>query len=179
VGNNPVNYHDPFGLFEVESGFDGKGLSFSEYNKARHDYYETPVGKREMLLRRLGERFQEKINKLCEKDRKKLQEIFDKWKVYVDENIDNPAKRIRGTYGDTWYSDQRTRFNYWLFNSDNQFFNFSHEFRHLMDENDALASSSYIGNRLKGNGDATRQVLEEDADKWAKDFMDGKCTCEH
>jgi RHS repeat-associated protein len=175
VGGNPLRWVDPLGLFTVVSGFDPAGLPFNEYRQAREAYNRTPAGIREQRLRMLGQQFQEKINSVCESDRQKLQDVFDRWVVYIDPNLDNPATRIRGTAADTWYSSSRTRFNYWFFNSDNQYFTFSHEFRHLMSENNALSSSGYTGDRLTGNGSA--HPMEVDADQWAQQFMDDGCSC--
>jgi hypothetical protein len=170
VGANPINGIDPYGLFEVNSGFTGS--TFSE----QLAYSRSPAGQRESLLRRLGYQFQQKINKCENKSvRDKLQSIFDNWVVYVDPNIDSPNNRIRGTEADTWYKRKETRFNFWFFNGEGRSFTFAHEFRHLMSENNALNSSGYIGDRLTGSGG--KHPIEQNADGWAKDFLGGNCGC--
>ena len=171
VGGNPIGFVDPYGLFDVVSGYTGN--SFSEHMA----YMNSPAGKRETLLRQLGHQLQERINKCQNKtDRDKLQGIFDNWVVYVDPNIDNPAKRIRGRPAHTWYDNQTTRFNYWFFNSDSKTFTFTHEFRHLMPENDALFTKGYIGDSITGS--AEKHQMEIDADNWANSFLGGNCACQ-
>jgi len=162
---------DPYGLFDVISGFTGD--TFSE----QLAYMRTPAGQREALLRQFGDQLQQRINKCKNKaERDKLQSIFDNWVVFVDPNIDDPNKRIRGTEADTWYDRQKTRFNYWFFNGGNRTFVFIHEFRHLMPENGALNTSGYIGDRLTGSGSI--HPMEQDADGWANDFLGGNCGCQ-
>jgi len=176
---NPVRFADPLGLFTVLSGFDGSGLSFSQYNQAKAAFNQTQAGQRELRLNGLGNRMQVLINQNCTgADRQRAQDFFDRWIVFVDPNIDNPAERIRGTEADTGgpIGRWRTRFNYGFFAFGGGLSTFAHEFRHLMPTNREMVSSSYIGNRLLG--DATSDPSEIDADEWARDLINGICTCQ-
>lgn len=87
------------------------------------------------------------INQNCTgKDRQQAQDFFDRWLVFVDPNIDNPAKRIRGTDADTGGPIGRwtSRFNYGFFAFGNRLSTFAHEFRHLNQTNLDMRSSSYM-----------------------------------
>ena len=168
VNGNPLNDIDPFGLFEVKSGFNGDGLSFSEYLDARKAYNQTPAGRRERDLNDLGDAFQNKLDTGCFENKEELQEIFDNWVVFVDPDIDTLA-RIRGTEADTWFLKQETRFNFGFFNGNHRTLTFAHEFRHLMKDNHALKTPRYIGDRLKGQ--ASEHPMELDAEAWARRFI--------
>ena len=157
AGANSLRFSDPLGLFEViRRGKDPQTFS---------DAFE--LGKKEALLRRYGELFQKKINNFCPEDRERLQKIFDRWRVFVDPNINNPAKRRRTTFADSKFADQTTQFNRRFFTMDmndpGEFFTFAHEFRHLMPENDALFVPGDIGDLVIGKGSTLRGELDADA----------------
>jgi RHS repeat-associated protein len=163
VGQNTLSGIDPFGLFEIIRP-NGSPKTFAE---------AAALGRRESVLRRYGEIMQKKINSLCPEDRAKLQKIFDKWQVYVEPNIDNIYKRDRSAYGYTSFSKQQTVFNGGFFDQDfyengGPAFTFAHEFRHLMDTNNALGGVI----DLLGTGPG-----EVDADNFAKKFTSSSCTC--
>ncbi len=168
VTANPLTFLDPLGLFTVISNFDGSGLSFHERNEAKKIFNQTPIGKREQLLENLGRKFQERLNSGCFDNKDELQKIFDNWRVFVDPNIDDLVRRVRGDAANTWFLKQETRFNFGFFNSNNKTFIFAHEFRHFMRENHDLRSG-YIGSKL--TGESGKHPIELDADAWARGFL--------
>ena len=152
---------DPTGLARILTP---EGMSFGEAIRWRKKYkalYDA----------------NENMRRLIEKNCPQLLPQFDKWTVYVDPNIDDVYKRSRGTYAHGWYSRQTTQFNKRFFDTDpserpSQGDVFAHEFRHMMKKNDDLTRP----------GDAVRDPknvpAEIDADRWAKNFWEGKCECE-
>ena len=70
-------------------------------------------------------------------------------------------------YAITNYNTQSTKFYNRTFqaSSDVRYLVFLHEFRHLMDENHMKPSEHGPGSH-------------PDAEKWARDFIEGKCECE-
>ena len=170
AAENPEKFSDPLGLFTVVTGFSGSDL------QAWAAYRQTPAGKRESRLNELGGLLQELINQSCTgDDRQRAQDYFDRWVLYIDPNIDDPLKRLRGTEADTPIAPWTTRVNYGFFAWGRGLFSLAHEFRHLSPVNQQMTSPSYIENRLRG--DATSDPSEIDADKWARDIINGICTC--
>ena len=76
---------------------------------------------------------------------------------------------------DTNVSTKRTIFRRGFFIGGNQYFTFSHEFRHLMPENQALRTPDYLRDRLTGA--SPQHPMEIDADTWAQKFMKDDCSC--
>lgn len=165
VGGNPIGVVDPLGLAKLT----GMPSNFSDAVKWRKKYKNLIDADRIM---------RERLKAYCGKDKKRLQKIFDDWEVYVDPNINDVAHRSRGTYATTNYNNQSTQFNNAFFGSGTSgpgtSFIFTHEFRHLMKENNDLASSAGLADELSGHSE--RVPYEMDADNFARNFPN-ECTC--
>ena len=158
VGNNPVSFFDPLGLFLVmERGFP----------------------KEEELLRELGRNFQRRIRELCKESQDILQPIFNKWVVSVDPDI-RSLVRNRSDYATTRFTTQTTTFHSGFFdhlNRPGQGSTFRHEFRHLMLENHRLVDpTTYIREALI-SGDTSQLLVELDASAFARKFVLEDCPC--
>jgi RHS repeat-associated protein len=177
VLNNPAVASDPYGLFEVISGFDTSGLSFSEAIIAKQNYNKTEAGRREQLLIQYGASLGDLIREHCSNSSEAYKR-FENWVVYVDPNISDPTKRARVTEGLTDYHNTSTQFNYWFFygKGNNQISTFYHEFRHTMSSNHALLTSDYASRFLAGG--VGNLAIERDADLWANNLISGQCGCE-
>ncbi|MCK9345057.1 MAG: hypothetical protein M0P64_02950 [Candidatus Pacebacteria bacterium] len=162
VRSNPLVNSDPYGLYDV-----------IRRGQPSSDAAEAELRKREAFLWHLGSLMQAQINTTCKKNRAALQSKFDNWKVYVDPKADDIFHRARTGFADTWYSTQETRFNWDFFNLTSHdpgpSLIFTHEFRHLMNENHSLDNSrALVGKEAPG---------ENDADAWARKFLSGDCSC--
>lgn len=163
VGNNPLRYTDPSGLFSViERGFP----------------------KEEAVLRDMGKKLQSRIKELCPEARDKLQAYYDRWVVGVDPAM-NTLHRNRYEYASTDYTNASTTFNARFFDlhpylnqgSDpSQAFVVRHEFRHTMTENNNLADRN---NYLRGivTSDLSALPIEADADSFARKLISDNCSC--
>src|SRR6202000_1793898 len=90
-------------------------------------------------LIRANAAMENRLKSLCGPDKDKLLDIFNKWRISVDPNIDSITQRNRSDYGVTNYKYQSTYFTLGFFSDDSeQMPTFYHEFRHLMSENNAL-----------------------------------------
>ena len=161
---NPANGIDPYGLATIL----GRPSDFSAGRAWAIKY-------KDLIDANL--RMKDDLKKVCPKDRARLQQIFDNWKINIDPNIDNIYKRARGQYAITNRSNQVSQFNFGFFNQDvtepGAYFVFLHEFRHLMAENPS--SNSDTGAEFAGR--PARSPGENDADAWAKKFIDPSCVC--
>jgi hypothetical protein len=133
----------------------------------------------------MGERIQEKINKLCEKARKKLQPIFDRWTVGVDPKFGS-LNRNRSDYALSSFANQSTTFYSGFFGlhsylrqngEPSQSFVGAHESRHLMPENDRLKpeGGAYLGDLMRGKTNIL--LIEQDADNFASKRAAEECSC--
>jgi uncharacterized protein RhaS with RHS repeats len=159
VGADPLSFIDPDGLAQIQVP---KFATFAEEAAWRRKYKD---------LFTVNDSMREHMKKYCPQ----LLDQFDRWKVYVDPQIDDMLKRQRGRYASGKYSLQSTGFNKSFFNIDpgehpSQGDVFAHEFRHMMKANDDLARA----------GDEARNPLtvpsEVDADDWALKFW-RDCEC--
>lgn len=159
VGSNALRGFDPLGLAQI----DLPGATFGERMAAAKKYKD---------LLDANSAMREKLAKTCPK----LLEKFDRWRIFLDPNINDPLKRSRGTYAITNFNGQFSQFNKLFFDTGrgrnpSQGDVFAHEFRHLMEGN----------NRLHRPGDEARDPAkvegEIDADRWAEQFWKGECEC--
>jgi hypothetical protein len=161
VRGAPITSSDLTGLFEIKfkPGFGPATFSESRVFNERFKAYRD-------ALQGYANDFQQRIGRDCVKDKKRLQDLFDRWVVWIDPNIFDPKTRATATEALTTYKDKTTQFNYGFFyGSGGQpnpgaTMSFAHEFRHLMDENNALYSDSVI---VLGS----RHPMEIDANEWA------------
>jgi RHS repeat-associated protein len=161
VGGNPLRWDDSLGLARIITpGF----KNFSEEMAWRRKYKD---------LYDMNNFVREEIKRKCPN----LLPRFDNWIIYPDTNIDNPLKRGRM---EATTKGSSTQFNFGWFNqtpSDpGQYFIFMHEFRHVSPINDALSSPSDFGQVVAGK--PNNSSYEQDADEWAKKFIEGKCGCD-
>ena len=161
---NPANGIDPYGLATIL----GRPSDFSAGRAWAIKY-------KDLIDANL--RMKDDLKKVCPKDRARLQQIFDNWKINIDPNIDNIYKRVRNFYATTDRPSQTSQFDYNFFHQEypepGPYFVFLHEFRHLMNEN--AGTSADTGAVFSGR--ASQSTSENDADAWAKKFIDPSCTC--
>lgn len=162
VGNSPLAYVDPYGLARIIKPH------FSTFNEGM----QWANKYRDIFS--MNEYVREKIKKLCPN----LLKRFDDWEIYPDPNMDNPAKRNRVTSATT--KGNRTVFNYDWFNQTaddpGQYPIFMHEFRHISPVNQAIGDAGDLGAVFSGKPQQSK--YEQDADEWARRFIQGgNCEC--
>jgi RHS repeat-associated protein len=175
VNGNPLIGVDPNGLATIV-GAPSWGASFGkpspEY-KAWYDKYGKTLND---MLRNM----QDRINSLCPQERARLQAIFDRWKIRVDPNIDDPAHRghFYATTKDGLTTFDLPFFQIQKYENPSQSFVGWHEYRHVMPENHAIYDPpSSIGDVLIGHPE--RVPSERDADDFARwmESASNKCGC--
>ncbi|MDQ0568340.1 RHS repeat-associated protein [Variovorax paradoxus] len=159
VEGNALNNFDPFGLAVISL----PGETFAEKMASVRKYKDLIDANNAM---------REKLAKTCPN----LLEKFDRWRVYIDPNIEDPLRRSRGTYALGTHGTQSTQFNKSFFNigrdiNPSQGNVFAHEFRHMMGQNFRL---SRRGDEVRPSSTVPAEI---DADKWAEQFWRGECEC--
>ena len=161
AGQRPIVSVDPHGLFEIL----WKPREFP-------DYKNRPTWVR--ALEQYRDRLQEKINRLCEGDRQDIQAYFNNWKVGYRSAEGNPTTHYgtkTTTLTNTFFRLPRT-----LIEPENQYWVLLHEFRHVMDKNEALYPGIDIYSKARVLGKASQLEYEKDADRFATK-LSGSCTC--
>jgi len=165
VAGSPFGAFDSLGLFKIiyKPGTGPRDFGESRIFNERFRAYRDS-------LQRYADEFQRSINRDCVKDRKVLNDLFDRWVVWIDPNIFDPRTRQTATEAHTNFNDKTTQFNLGFFTQGgspnaNGSTTFAHEFRHLMDDNHRLYDPSAI---ILGH----EHPMGQDADRWAK-----SCRC--
>jgi RHS repeat-associated protein len=151
ASGSPLNRFDTLGLFDVD-------WRPSTFDQSRHPPQWV------IDLRQYGRRLQDRINRLCARDRNQLQPYFDNWVVGYD-----PLRKDPYTRGN------KSSFTDFSFKQDDFKLIFVHEFRHTMGANVRLhRPSTYLGAFVSGKHDD--EPDEMDADRFANE-IEGSCQC--